>query len=143
MMVISSIFWTQAHGAATHFPIAFLFGAAFFDAIGFFLPDSSKRRRFQFTGYWLLILGGLSSFGAVFSGLAVSRWSVSGTGPLLQHHLFAWPAFACLVGLTSWRVVVVSVPSRRAFAVYLWVLVVTCALVGAAGWSGGELLIGH
>lgn len=143
MMGISSIFWMQVHGAITHFPIAFLFGAALFDAIGFLLPVSSKRRSFQFTGYWLLILGGLSSFGAAFSGLAVSRWSVSGTGPLLQHHLFAWPAFALIVGLTSWRVVVVSTPSRRAFAVYLSVLALTCALVGMVGWSGGELLIGH
>jgi len=143
MMGISSIFWTQAHGAATHFPIAFLFGAALFDAIGFFLPDPSKQRSFQATGYWLLILSGLSSFGAVFSGLAVSRSSLGGTGSLLQHHLFAWPAFALIVGLTSWRVVVVSTPSRRAFAVYLSVLAITCALIGAAGWSGGELLIGH
>jgi uncharacterized membrane protein len=143
MMGISSIFWTQVHGAATHFPIAFLFGAALFDAIGFFLADPSKQRSFQVTGYWLLILSGLSSFGAVFSGLAASRWRVWGTGSLLQHHLFAWPAFALIVGLTSWRVVVVSTPSRRAFALYLSVLAVTCALVGAAGWSGGELLTGH
>jgi len=143
MIGISSIFWTQAHGAATHFPIAFLFGAALFDAIGFFLPDSSKRRSFQFTAYRLLILGGLGSFETVISGLPVSRWSLSGTGSLLQHHLFAWPAFALIVGLTSWRVAVVDTPSRRAFAVYLSVLAVTCAVVGAAGWSGGELLMGH
>ena len=142
-MGISSIFWAPAHGAATHFPIAFLFGAALFDSIGFFLPDPSKQRGFQVTGYWLLILSGLSSFGAVFSGLAASRWGVAGTGSLQRHHLFAWPAFALIVGLTSWRVVVVSTPSRRAFAVYLSVLAVTCALVGAAGWSGGELLMGH
>jgi uncharacterized membrane protein len=80
MTGISSIFWTQAHGVATHFPIAFLFGAALFDALGFFLPDSSKRQSFQFTAHWLLILSGLSSFGAVFSGLAVSRWNVGGAG---------------------------------------------------------------
>jgi uncharacterized membrane protein len=143
MMGISSIFWAQMHGGVTHFPIAFIFGAALFDAIGFLLPDSSKRRSSQFTGYWLLILSGISSFGAVFSGLAVSRWSVGGTGSLMQHHLFAWPAFALIVGLTSWRVVVVSTPSRRASGVYLSVLAIACALVGAAGWSGGELLIGH
>lgn len=143
MIRISSIFWTQVHGGLTHFPIAFIFGAALFDAIGFFLPDSSMRRNFQFSGYWLLILSGISSLGAVFSGLAVSQWSVSGTESLLRHHLFALPAFALMIGLTSWRIVIVATPSRRAFAVYLAVLAVTCALFGAAGWSGGELLIGH
>lgn len=143
MIGVSSIFWTQVHGGLTHFPIAFIFGAALFDAIGFFLPESPMRRNFQFGGYWLLIFGGLSSLGAVFSGLAVSRWSVSGPGSLLRHHLFALPAFALIVGLMSWRIVVVATPSRRAFAVYLAVLAVTCALVSAAGWSGGELLIGH
>ena len=141
MMKMSAIFWAQIHGGVTHFPIAFLFGAGLFDALGFLLHDSSKQRSFQFTGYWLLILSGLGSLVAVFSGLAASRWRVGGTGSLFQHHLFAWPAFTLIVGLTSWRVVVVSTPSRRAFAVYLFVLALTSALVGAAGWSGGELLI--
>ncbi len=137
---MSSIFWLRLHGGATHFPIAFIFGAAFFDALGFFC--SSRRREFQSIGYWLLVLGALGSFGAVFSGLAVSKWNVIGTGLLLQHHLFVWPVFALIVGLTSWRVAVGGSPSGRAFAIYLSVLAITCALVGAAGFSGGELL-GH
>ena len=140
---MNSILWARLHGGATHFPVAFIFGAALFDAIGFFLRDSSKRRSFQTTGYWLLILTGLSSFGAVFSGLVLSKWNTGGTTLLSQHHLFVWPAFALIIGLTSWRVAVVDNPSRRAFALYLAVLAITCALFGAAGWSGGEILIGQ
>ena len=85
---MNSILWARLHGGATHFPVAFIFGAALFDAIGFFLRDSSKRRSFQTTGYWLLILTGLSSFGAVFSGLVLSKWNTGGTTLLSQHHLF-------------------------------------------------------
>jgi uncharacterized membrane protein len=138
---MSSIFWTRLHGGATHFPIAFIFGAALFDALGFFC--SSRQREFQTTGYWLLILGGVGSFGAMFSGLVTSKWNACGQGLLLQHHLFVWPAFALIVGLTTWRVAVGASPSGRAFGIYFSVLTIACALVGAAGYTGGELLLGR
>lgn len=139
--VMDSIFWSRVHGGVTHFPIALIFSAAFFETIGFLF--SSRQRDFRVTGYWLLVLGGISSFGAVFSGLALSKWTVSGKGLLLEHHLFVWPAFALIVGLTSWRVAVGQSPSSRAFAIYLSLLATACALVGAAGLSGGELLLGQ
>jgi uncharacterized membrane protein len=138
---MSSIFWARLHGGATHFPIAFIFGAALFDGLGFF--RSSKQREFQTTGYWLLILGGLGSFGAVFSGLAASKWNACGKGLLLQHHLFVWPAFALIVGLATWRAVVNDSPSRRAFCIYLSIMAIACALMGAAGFTGGEVLVGR
>jgi uncharacterized membrane protein len=62
---------------------------------------------------------------------------------LLEHHLFVWPAFALIVGLTSWRIATGQSPSRRAFTIYLLLLATACALVGAAGLSGGELLLGQ
>jgi uncharacterized membrane protein len=141
MIALNSMFWTRLHSGVTHFPIAFIFGAAFFDVLGFF--SSSKQREFQTTGYWLLVLGGAGSFVAMFSGLAVSKWNACGTGLLLQHHLFVWPAFALIVGLTSWRIAVGNNPSKRTLAIYLSVLATTCALVGGAGFSGGELLLGR
>jgi hypothetical protein len=33
--------------------------------------------------------------------LALSKWKVGGTGLLLRHHLFVWPAFALVVGLLA------------------------------------------
>ena len=138
---MNSIFWSRMHGGVTHFPIALIFGAAFFEIIGFLF--SSRQRDFRITGYWLLVLGGISSFGAMLSGLALSKWVISGKGLLFQHHLFVWPAFALIVGLTSWRVMVGQSPSRRAFAIYLSLLAAACALIGAAGLSGSQLLLGQ
>jgi uncharacterized membrane protein len=139
--MMDSIFWLRVHGGITHFPIALIFGAAFFETIG--LLCSSRQHDFRIAGYWLLVLGGISSFGAVFSGLVLSKWTISGKSLLLQHHLFVWPAFALIVGLTSWRAAVGQSPSRRAFAIYLSLLATACVLIGAAGFSGGELILGH
>jgi uncharacterized membrane protein len=138
---MDSIFWSRMHGGVTHFPVALIFSATFFETIGFLF--SSRQHDFRVMGYWLLVFSGISSFGAVFSGLALSNGTVSGKGLLLEHHLFVWPAFALIVGLTSWRIATGQSPSRRAFTIYLLLLATACALVGAAGLSGGELLLGQ
>jgi uncharacterized membrane protein len=127
----------------THFPIALILGAMFFDALGFFLHRSRRQREFSVTGYWLTILGALGSFGAVFSGLALSKWKIGGTGLLLRHHLFVWPAFALIVGLAAWRFLIGNQPTHRGFAIYLSVMAIACGLISAAGFFGGEMLLGH
>jgi uncharacterized membrane protein len=137
---MGSVPWVQFHGAATHFPIAFIFGATLFEVLAFF--RSARQREFQIVGYWSLILAGLGSIVGVFSGLLASEWNPCGKGLLLQHHLFVWPAFILIVGLTSWRFAVVDRPSRRASVIYLSLMLTACALIGAAGFSGGELLLG-
>jgi uncharacterized membrane protein len=139
---MNSLFWSRMHGGATHFPIALIFAAAFFDALGFFWRKSSRRREFSVLGYWLVILGALGSFGAVFSGLALSKWTIGGTGLVLRHHLFVWPAFALIVGLGTWRFLVGCDPSRRAIAFYLITMIAGCGFVATAGFFGGELLLG-
>jgi uncharacterized membrane protein len=140
---MNSLFWSRAHGGATHFPIALILGAALFDLLAFFLPRSTRRRDFSAIGYWLVILGALGSFGAVFTGLALTHWTIAGTGLILRHHLFVWPAFALIVGAATWRFVVGKQPSRRGFALYLCAMVLACTLIGAAGFFGGELLLGQ
>jgi hypothetical protein len=64
-----------------------------------------------------------------------------GHGALLFHHLFVWPAFACLVGLGVWRVLAGDKVFFRGFTVYLVVLFLTAGLMGGAGYWGGELLL--
>ena len=140
---MNSLFWSRAHGGATHFPIVLILGATLFDLLAFFSPPSATRREFNAIGYWLVILGALGSFGAVFTGLALSKWTVGGTGLILRHHLFVWPAFTAIVGAATWRLVVGRQPSRRGFAIYLCAMGVTCALIGGAGFFGGELLLGR
>jgi uncharacterized membrane protein len=94
-------------------------------------------------GYWLVILGALGSFGAVFSGLVLSKGVLGGTGAVLRHHYFVWPAFVLIVGLGTWRFLVGRDPSRRAFTLYLGTMLIGCSLMGAAGFFGGEMLLGH
>ena len=90
-----------------------------------------------------MIVGALGSFGAVFSGLVLSKGTIGGTGAVLRHHYFVWPAFTLIVGLATWRFLVGRDPSRRAFTLYLATILIGCSLMGAAGFFGGEMLLGH
>jgi len=47
---MNSLFWSRAHGGATHFPIALILGAALFDLLAFYLPQSRKHRDFSAIG---------------------------------------------------------------------------------------------
>ena len=140
---MNPLFWSRLHGGLTHFPIALILGAMFFDALGFFLHSSPKHREFSLTGYWLTIFGALGSLGAVFSGLALSKWKIGGTGLLLRHHLLVWPAFALVVGLATWRFLIGNQSTHRGLAIYLSVMAIACGLIGAAGFFGGEILLGR
>jgi mono/diheme cytochrome c family protein len=140
---MNSLFWERAHGGLTHFPIALIFVATLFDILSFFWDRSTKRRDFHAIGYWLVILAALGAVGAVSSGLALSKWKIVGTGLMRLHHLFVWPSFALILGLMVWRVIARNQFSRRAFASYLIVAGCACALIGAAGFVGGEMLLGE
>jgi mono/diheme cytochrome c family protein len=140
---MNSLFWERAHGGLTHFPIALIFVATLFDFLSFFWDRSPKRRDFRAIGYWLVSLAALGAVGAVCSGLALSKWKIVGTGLMRLHHLFVWPAFALILGLMIWRVVARNQFSRRAFASYLIVACCACVLIGAAGFVGGEMLLGE
>jgi uncharacterized membrane protein len=140
---MNSLFWERAHGGLTHLPIALIFAAALFDALGFFRRRSSKQGEFKAIGYWLVLFGALGSFGAAFSGLMLSKGTISGTGTILRHHYFVWPSFTLIVGLATWRFLVGRNPSRRAFTLYLATMLLACSLMGAAGFFGGEMLLGH
>src|SRR5207302_672356 len=116
---MNSLFWSRVHGGVTHFPIALIFGAALFDALSFVRHRSAKQHECAIIGYWLVILGAAGAVAAVFSGLALSKWNIGGTGLMLQHHLFAWPAFALIIALATRRLLVGPNPSRTGLAAYL------------------------
>ena len=80
---------------------------------------------------------------AVVSGLVMTKGVLLGHDALRLHHLFAWPAFALIVGIAAWRLLTPEVATPRALACYLAVVAVSAALVSAAGYWGGELLLGH
>src|SRR2546421_4390984 len=138
---MNSFFWERAHGGLTHFPIALIFVATVFDILSFFRGQSTKGRDHIAIGYWLVILAGIGAVGAVTSGLLLSKWTVVGTGLVRLHHLFVWPAFVLILALVLWRVAARNEFSRRAFGFYLIAACWAGALIGAAGFVGGEMLL--
>ena len=141
-MSIDPSIWPKMHGASVHFPVALAMAAALFDGLGFVWPKSSPRKaQLHAAGYFTIILGALGTFPAVLSGLFMTKGNVMGHDALLFHHLFVWPAFACLVGLGVWRALVGDKASFRGFTVYLVALFLTAGLMGGAGYWGGELIL--
>lgn len=132
------------HGGMTHFPIALVMASVAFDLAGLIAPespDTSRRAGLRAAGFYTLIMGALCSFGAVLSGLVISHGEVWGRGNLARHHTFLWPAFGLMIALAVWRLVVGKSASRHAFKVYLAASVITGAVMGTAGYWGGELLL--
>jgi len=141
-MSIDPTLWPKLHGASVHFPIALVMAAALFDGLAFFWPRPSPRKaQLHAAGYFTIILGALGTFPAVLSGLFMTKGEVLGHDTLLFHHLFVWPAFAGLVGLGVWRVLVDDRASHRSFIAYLVVLFLTAGLMAGAGYWGGELIL--
>lgn len=139
---MNSLFWERAHGGLTHFPIALIFVAAFFDALAYFRRGSQKHPEFSVLGYWLTVLAAIGAVGAVISGLALSKWKFGGTGLVFIHHLFVWPAFALILALVGWRVACGNEFSRLGLSIYLAITFVACGFISAAGFVGGEMLLG-
>ncbi len=132
------------HGGMTHFPIALVMASIAFDLAGVVVPeraDKSRRSGLRAAGFYTLILGALSSFGAVLLGLVISHGEIWGRGNLAHHHTLLWPAFGLVIALAVWRLVVGNHASNRAFKIYLVALVVTGVVISAAGYWGGELLL--
>jgi uncharacterized membrane protein len=136
--------WVKMHGGTTHFPIALVMASVLFDLVGLLAPDNadkSRRSGFRAAGFYTLILGALGSLGAVLSGLVISHGQLWGRGNLARHHTYLWPAFGLLMALAVWRLVVGNHASSRGLRIYLAVSMVTAALMSAAGYWGGELLL--
>jgi uncharacterized membrane protein len=141
---MSTSLWAKMHGGTTHFPIALVMVSTLFDLAGRFAPENlarSRRANLHAAGFYTLMLGALGALGAVASGLVMSHWQLWGQGNLARHHAFLWPAFGLLIGLAVWRLVVRDRASSRAFAIYLAASMLTAALMGGAGYWGGELLL--
>jgi hypothetical protein len=80
---------------------------------------------------------------AVLSGLALSKGKLLGTGALAMHHYFVWPAFGLMVGLAVWRFVMREREARRVGGRYLVLATLAVVSMMAAGYWGGEMIIGQ
>ena len=89
------------------------------------------------------MLGALGTVPAVVSGLVMSRGVMLGHDTMRLHHLFAWPAFALIIGLATWRALASDFAAQKAPACYLVAAGFAAVLVMAAGYYGGEIMLGH
>ncbi len=131
----------QAHGATVHFPIALALGSGALDLAAFALGERPFARELHVAGYWTVMGGALGCVPVVISGLLMTKGSLLGHGALRMHHLFAWPAFALLVALATWRICTGRRAPRRIFAGYLIAVGIMAGLMSAAGYWGGEMMI--
>ncbi len=132
--------WANLHGGSTHFPIGMMIASVLFDALAYFSSREPLKRDLHAAGFYTLMLGAAGCFAAVLSGLAISAWKFFGAGTLAKHHDFVWPAFGLMIALAVWRLVVRGEATRPAFGIYLLFAALTAALMGAAGYWGGELM---
>ena len=130
------------HGASTHFPIALLLASVIFDFLAWRSRDESLRRGLHFAGLGLAIAAVLGGFGAVISGLVMTRGEVLGSGYEKYHHFFVWPAFSVCVALVTWRLVKCRRTPPPNLGFYLVGMSVASALTMGAGFWGGEMLLG-
>jgi uncharacterized membrane protein len=133
--------WAKLHGATVHFPIALVLCSGVLDASGCFCPDPAVRRGLHAAGYWTLLLGAMGTVPAVVSGLVMTKGVMLGHDTLRLHHLFAWPAFAVIIGAAAWRVLADDFAVRKASLAYLAVVGLGALLVLAAAYWGGEILL--
>jgi uncharacterized membrane protein len=133
--------WAKAHGAATHFPIALVFCSAALDTTAWLLAGRPFVRDLHAAGYWTMLLGAAGSVPAVASGVLMTGGNVLGHGALRLHHLFVWPAFGLLIALATWRALIGRRATPRMFLGYLCGVGVMLALLMAAAYWGGELML--
>ncbi len=138
---MSSIPWDKLHAGITHFPLALLLFSTICDLVSVTFKERSFARELRLVSFYGLAAAALVSVGAVVSGIALTGGDLSGSGDLLQHHRFIWPAFGLLVALAVWRLVVKDVMAGAALYLYLILMTLASAFIAAAGYFGGELLL--
>ncbi|BDI34389.1 hypothetical protein CCAX7_64400 [Capsulimonas corticalis] len=139
---MNSALFARMHGGTTHFPIGLVIASLIFDVLALVVKDPDHQSGLRAAGFYSLQLGALSSFAAVLSGLLLTHGDLMGSGKLAKHHLFLWPAFAMIVGMAVWRMAVRDRASRKAYGVYLALTLTASCLMAAAGYWGGEILLG-
>jgi hypothetical protein len=111
-------FWSRPRWR-DRFPIALILGATLFDLLASSAPlsDVARVQRHRLLARHP---GALGSFGAVFTGLALSKWTIGGRSHL-WHHLFVWPGVHRDRRRAIWRLVVGrNLPARLAIYLLRW-----------------------
>ena len=138
---VSMIPWDKLHGGITHFPIALVLFSTVCDFVSVTFKKLPFAQELRSVSRYGLAVAALASFGAVVSGIAITKGDLWGRGDFLWHHRFIWPAFGLLVGLAVWRLVVKDAMAGAALYIYLILMTLASGFIAAAGYFGGELLL--
>ena len=111
------------------------------DSLSIFWPNESKRPGLRSAGFFCALIAVLGSFGAVASGILISRGRLMGTGLLLRHHQFVWPGVAISLALVIWRLSRRDHSSTAGFRIYLAGMTLASASIFTAAYFGGELVL--
>jgi len=128
------------HPAIVHFPIALLIAGLFLDLIGLIF----KRPNLLIAGWYNLVLGAISAFGAVASGfLAMTMIKLPYKGLIFTHL-----KLALLVSVLMWVMVALRVHRHEKMNVPMRVLYYALALaafliISYTGHLGGQFVYGE
>lgn len=78
---------------------------------------------------------------SVVSGIVLTGGDLWGSGDVLQHHRFIWPAFRLLLALAVWRLAVKDALAGAALYLSLILMALASGFIAAGGYFGGELLL--
>jgi uncharacterized membrane protein len=127
------------HPLFVHFPIAFLYGAAFI----YFIALIRSSESLQFTGLSMLVLGAIAAMASVATGLYAEPGvmiSQSVRQELLDHHKHLMIAASALtLVLTAWALVARPMPVRCRY-LFIAGLLALLILIAIGGDLGGELV---
>ncbi len=134
--------WPALHGAITHFPVALLLTAAFFD----FCAAIFKKPKLRETSLLILGLAVLSCIPTIITGREAfaSLFSKSTVYPpeLNNHVIFAYTLSGCALLLLIWRLVSKDKLSGIAMGANVLLSLAIAVMVGYTGHLGGEMVFG-
>lgn len=134
--------WDKLHGAVTHFPIALVLFSTACEFAALAVRKGDVARGLKQAGFYSILLAALGGIAAAVTGIILSKGDLWGSGSLLWHHRFVWPALALVMFLAVWRLIVRGKTSRVGTTLYLFLLLVASLLISGAGYWGGEILLG-
>lgn len=127
------------HPAIVHFPIALFIGGLILDFLGMLRNDQTLLR----AGWYNLILGALTAFGGILSGvLAMVLMKMPMKGLLQEHMITAVASTALMWVMVFMRIHRHEKMNITARAIYYVLAAAAMLIISWAGHLGGEMVYG-
>ncbi|MBV9865651.1 MAG: c-type cytochrome [Abitibacteriaceae bacterium] len=134
--------WVEMHGALTHFPIAMLLTAVFYE-IG---AAALRKPEWRIVSFWLLVTAVVLSVPSLltgwFAGYDFTGGAARPPSVFIWHRLSAFITSGLSLLLLLWRVKVRDQLSERALLAYMVSISLAAAVVTYTGYLGGQMVFG-